>query len=81
MLERRHAHKEGEGIFNYNKLIFRHEKVVNTFLQEEDIKKMRVKQLKELLQEYHKECKGCAEKQDFVSEVMALRATKLKSEL
>lgn len=57
------------------------EEFVNSFLQEEDIKKMRVKQLKELLQEYNKECKGCAEKQEFVSEVMALRATKLKSDL
>lgn len=42
---------------------------------------MRVKQLKELLQEYHRDCKGCAEKQDFVNEIMALRATKLNADL
>merc|ERR1712100_106728 len=43
-----------------------------------DFKKMRVKQLKAILAERGVDCKGCAEKQDFVKKV---KATMHKDEL
>ncbi|KAK3261855.1 hypothetical protein CYMTET_29260 [Cymbomonas tetramitiformis] len=47
-------------------------------LDEEDVKKKKVKELRKMLSEVNVECVGCAEKEDFVKKVMSL---KTKTEL
>lgn len=38
-----------------------------------DLKKMRVKQLKKILQSWDEECNGCIEKSDFVQRIEELK--------
>ena len=43
-------------------------------MAEEKLSKMRVKEIRALLGRFDRECKGCADKEDFLNEIRALRA-------
>ena len=42
-------------------------------MEEDNLKKMRVKDIRSLLGRFDRECKGCAEKDDFLNEIRKLR--------
>ena len=51
-------------------------KSMKSFLKEmaeDKLKKMRVKEIRSLLGRFDRECKGCAEKEDFLNEIRKLR--------
>ena len=42
-------------------------------MEEDKLKKMRVKEIRALLGRFDRECKGCADKEDFLDEIRRLR--------
>ena len=46
-------------------------------MAEEKLKKMRVKEIRALLGRFERECKGCADKEDFLDEIRRLRCARL----
>lgn len=46
-----------------------------------DLKKMRVKQLKKILNDWNEKCSGCLEKQDFIKRIEELKPKYVKEEL
>jgi hypothetical protein len=46
-----------------------------------DFNKMRVKELKKILDEWNEQCKGCTEKSEYVKRIEELKPKYVKSEL
>lgn len=46
-----------------------------------DLKKLRVKELKRILNTWDEECRGCAEKSDFISKIQEVKHLHVHTEL
>uniref|UniRef100_A0A1I8EA05 Mesencephalic astrocyte-derived neurotrophic factor homolog n=1 Tax=Wuchereria bancrofti TaxID=6293 RepID=A0A1I8EA05_WUCBA len=46
-----------------------------------DLKKLRVKELKKILEDWDEECKGCTEKSEYIAKIVELKSKYVKSEL